>query len=154
MRVRWCIVVKKAGKTKVRSGEGSTREKAGLPCSCYVYTTPHKYLSGSILLWYSSKHGTTHMGRSHCLQWYVVVLLPLPFFPLQTMQLVCHGFPCAVSVSFPGKCRSLRRAGGGSGQATGPVARGMSSAVFTATDMSIPFANSILNCSWVKRRPD
>ena len=41
---RWCIVMKKAGKTKVISGEGYTREKAVLLCSCHVYTTPHKYI--------------------------------------------------------------------------------------------------------------
>ena len=78
-------MVKKAGKTKVHSGEkvmvacegklyrvvkGWMREVKSDAMSRVVphmYIVHHRYLCGSTLVWYNSKHGTTHMGMLHCL---------------------------------------------------------------------------------------
>ena len=38
-----------------------------------------RYLCGSTFEWYSSKQGTTHIGRLHCLQLYIVVFLPFSY---------------------------------------------------------------------------
>ena len=38
-----------------------------------------KYLSGFLFVWYSSKHGTTHIGILHCRHLNMVVFLPIPF---------------------------------------------------------------------------
>ena len=69
--------------------------------SCFELV--HKYLCGSTLVWYSSKHGVMHIGRLHCLHMYVVVFLPRPLFLLHTVHSVCLFFPDSVQGRLSGK---------------------------------------------------
>ena len=112
-----------------------------------------KYLTGSTLVWYSSKQGMIHMGWWHWLHIKLVVFRPWPLFLLHTTHTFCPLLPDGVQGRWLGKCRSVSRACGGSGRWSLPWHADISSATFTEAWRSSSLASSMRNCSWVNFLP-
>ena len=71
-----------------------------------------KYLSGFLFVWYSSKHGTTHIGILHCRHLNMVGFLPIPFLLLHMVQSLCCAWPSAFLPISARKWRPTRRTTG------------------------------------------